>query len=335
MTRRTLALIAVLACAAAVLVAGCGGGSGDASSSGDTRVSLVLDWFPNADHAGIYGAIDQGYFADQGLQVTPEVPSDPSASLKRVATGKADFAISYEPEVLLARSQGVPVTAVAAVVVHPLNSILGRTDHGIHTAADLKGKTVGAAGVPSDRPLLDAVLHHAGVDPSTVTLKTIGFNLAPALAKGSVDAVIGAYWNIERVELERKGVPITPMRLEDNGVPDYDELVVVASDQTVATRPDMIRAFLRGLRKGQDWAATDQTGAADDLLAANKELDPATLREQLRLTAPLLSPADEPTLNVDPKEWAGFAAWMTGNGLLKKPVDVSRVVTARFLPPPR
>jgi putative hydroxymethylpyrimidine transport system substrate-binding protein len=183
--------------------------------------------------------------------------------------------------------------------------------------------------------LLDAVLHHAGVDPSTVTLKTIGFNLAPALAKGSVDAVIGAYWNIERVELERKGIPITPLRLEDNGVPDYDELVVVASDHTVATRPDMIRAFLRGLRKGQDWAATDQTGAADDLMAANKELDPDALREQLRLTAPLLSPSDEPTLNVDPREWAGFATWMTDNGLLKKPVDVSKVVTDRFLPEAR
>jgi putative hydroxymethylpyrimidine transport system substrate-binding protein len=333
MTRRTLVLLAAVVCAAAVLVAGCGGG--DAPSSGGTRVSLVLDWFPNADHAGIYGAIDEGYFSDQGLDVRPEVPSDPSASLKRVATGKADFAISYEPELMLARSQGVPVTAVAAIVVHPLNSILARTDRGIHTAADLAGRTVGAAGVPSDRPLLDAVLRHAGVDPSTVTLKTIGFNLAPALAKGSVDAVIGAYWNVERVELERKGVAITPMRLEDNGVPDYDELVVVASDHTVATRPDMIRAFLRGLRKGQDWAATDQTGAADDLVAANKELDPGTLREQLRLTAPLLSPSDEPTLNVDPKEWASFATWMTDNGLLKKPLDVSRVVTDRFLPEAR
>jgi putative hydroxymethylpyrimidine transport system substrate-binding protein len=110
---------------------------------------------------------------------------------------------------------------------------------------------------------------------------------------------------------------------------------VVASDHTVATRPDMIRAFLRGLRKGQDWAATDQTGAADDLMAANKELDPDTLREQLRLTAPLLSPSDEPTLNVDPREWAGFATWMTDNGLLKKPVDVSKVVTDRFLPEAR
>jgi putative hydroxymethylpyrimidine transport system substrate-binding protein len=332
MTRRALVLLAALACAAAALAAGCGGGG---SSSGGTPVSLVLDWFPNADHAGIYGAVDQGFFADEGLDVRPEVPSDPSASIKRVATGKADFAISYEPELMLARSQGVPVTAVAAIVVHPLNSILARSDRGIRTAADLAGKTVGAAGVPSDRPLLDAVLRHAGVDPSTVTLKTIGFNLAPALAKGSVDAVIGAYWNIERVELERKGVPITPLRLEDNGVPDYDELVVVTSDHTVATRPDMIRAFLRGLRTGQDWAATDQTGAADDLMKANKELDPDTLRDQLRLTAPLLSPSDEPTLNVDPKEWARFATWMTDNGLLKKPLDVARVVTDRFLPAPR
>ncbi len=260
------------------------------------------------------------------------MPSDPAASLKQVGVGRADFAISYEQEVLLARSEGVPVVAVGALITHPLNTVLVRSDRGIATARDLEGKTVGVAGVPSDRPLLDSVVRSAGGDPSQVTVRTIGFTLAPSLAAGKVDAVIGAYWNVEQIELERQGVGVSALRLEDNGVPDYDELVVVTSDDTARARPETVRAFLRALRKGQDWAATDQTGAVESLLAANGDLDEETVADQLEVTAELLSPPDERALSIDPAEWTRFAAWMRENGLLSKPVDVGSAVTARFLP---
>jgi len=328
---RRRSLVALIAAAASVVVlAGCG--DDDGGSAASQPVSLILDWYPNVDHAGVYGAIEQDYFGDEGLSVTPSVPSDPAASLKQVGLDRADFAISYEQEVLLARSEGVPVVAVAAIVPHPLNTVLFRKDRGITTAKDLEGKTVGVAGVPSDRPLLDSVVRSAGGDPSKVTVRTIGYTLSPALAAGKVDAVIGAYWNVEQIELERQGVDVGALRLEDNGVPDYDELVVVTSDATLRDRPEMVRAFLRGLRSGQDWAATDQSGAVDALLAANGDLDKETLAAQLAVTADSLSPSDEPTLNVDPAEWTGFAAWMRENGLLNKPVDVGAAVTAEFLP---
>lgn len=332
MTRRRSLILLTIAAAAVggVILAGCGGGGSDAA--GTQPVSLVLDWYPNVDHAGIYGAIDQGYFADEGLSVKPSVPSDPAAALKQVGAGRADFAISYEQEVLIARSQGVPVVAVGALVAHPLNTVLVRRDRGITTARDLEGKTVGIAGVPSDRPLLDSVVRSAGGDPAKVNVRTIGYTLAPALAAGKVDAVIGAYWNVEQIELERKGVDVAALRLEDNGVPDYDELVVVTSDATIRDRPDLVRSFLKGLRSGQNWAATDQSGAVDALLAANKDLDKATLTEELKVTADILSPSDEPTLSVDPAEWTTFAAWMRQNGLLTKPVDAAKAVTAAFLP---
>lgn len=327
---RLLTLTAALvACAA--LVGGCGDDSPE-PASGAESVELILDWFPNADHAGVYGAIGEGFFADEGLDVTATVPSDPAASLKQVGAGRAQFALSYEPEVLIARSQGVPVVAVAAVIPHPLNSVLVRTDRGITTPKDLEGKTVGAAGVPSDRPLLDAVVRSAGGDPSKVEVRNIGFTLGPALAAGKVDAVIGAYWNIEQVELRAQGVDVAALRLEENGVPDYDELVVVTSEDVARDEPEMVRAFLRGLRTGQDWAATDQSGAVDHLVAANGDLQRDTLEEQLDLTAELLSPPDEPTLSVDPAEWRTFEAWMRENGLLTKPVDVGAVVTEEFLP---
>lgn len=328
--RRALSLLlAVVACVA--LAAGCGGdddGGGDGSLQ-STR--LILDWFPNTDHAGIYAAIDEGFFRDAGVNVTPEVPSDPSAALKRLAAGRADFAISYEPEVLIARSEGVPVVAVGALVTRPLNAVIYRTDR-ISGADDLEGKTIGAAGTPSDRPLLDAVVRDGGGDPSKVTVKNVGFDLSPALAAGKVDAVIGAYWNIELVDLERQGQPVAALKLDEHGVPTYDELVVVTSDTVARDEPELVRAFLRGLQKGQDWAATDEAGAVEHLLDANKDLDEDTVKAQLHETAPVLSPSDVPTLHVDPAEWGRFAAWMTANGLLTKPVDASAAVTDRFLP---
>ena len=329
--RRILLALAALLAVCGVVIAGCGGDDDEAAADAQP-VSLILDWFPNVDHAGIYGGIDQGYFEDEGLAVTATVPSDPAASLKQVGAGRADFAISYEQEVLLARSEGVPVVAVGALITHPLNTVLVRTDRGVSTPRDLEGKTVGAAGVPSDRPLLESVVRSAGGDPSKVTVRNIGFTLGPALAAGRFDAVIGAYWNVEQIELERQGVDVEAFRLEENGVPDYDELVVVTSDETIRDRPEMVRSFLKGLRTGQDWAATDQAGAVEALLAANGDLDEETLAAQLDVTAEILSPSDEPTLTLDPAEWSRFADWMTENDLLRKPVDVDAAVTAEFLP---
>ncbi len=296
--RRALALI-LTAAACLAAVAGCGGDDDGGGEPGLQSTRLILDWFPNTDHAGIYGAIDEGYFEDEGLTVAPEVPSDPSAALKRLAAGRADFAISYEPEVLIARSEGVPVVAVGALVTRPLNAVIYRTDR-ISGPDDLEGKTIGAAGTPSDRPLLDAVVRDGGGDPSKVTVKNVGFNLSPALAAGKVDAVIGAYWNIELVDLERQDQPVEALKLDEHGVPTYDELVVVTSDTVARDKPELVRAFLRGLQKGQDWAATDQAGAVEHLLEANKDLDEDTVKAQLRETAPVLSPSDVPTLGVDP-----------------------------------
>jgi putative hydroxymethylpyrimidine transport system substrate-binding protein len=334
MTRR-LAL-AVLTAALAVLAAvatGCGDEEGPpAATRGAQRASLILDWFPNPDHAGIYAAVKEGFFAAAGVRVDPRVPSDPAASLKQVAAGKADFAISYEPDVLIARSEGIPVTAVGALVTGPLNSVLARGDRGIARPRDLEGKLVGMAGLPSDRPLLNTVVRADGGDPSKVRTRVVGFNLAPALAAGNVDATIGAYWNVEAVELRHKGIPVRVFRLERYGVPDYDELVVATSDETARTRPDLVRSFLAGLAQGQEWAVRNQEAAREHLLAANRDLDEALVPEQLRLVAPLLDPPDSPPLALDPDAWRRFAAWMRENGLLRRQVDVDRAVNPRFLP---
>lgn len=329
----TRALAALALMLAALGLAGCGGDEGAGTAAeGVTPVEVLLDWYPNADHAGLYGAIGQDYFADEGLAVRAVVPSDTAAALKEVGVGRVRFAISYAPEVLLARSQGIPVVAVGALITKPLNSIIVRADSGIGSPRDLEGRTVGQAGLPLERPLLETVVRGDGGDPARVDIRNVGFNLAPALAGGRVDAVVGAYWNIESVDLAAQGVETRAFRVEEYGVPEYDELVLVTNDETAAGDPGLVRAVLAALRRGQDWAATDQSGAVEHLVEANPDLDPDVVADQIGLTAPLISPDDGPTLGMDREEWAAFAAWMRDNGLLEADVDVDAAMTTRFLP---
>ncbi len=325
-----LALAALLV---AALAAACNTDGEASGEPGLDAVTLILDWFPNADHMGVYGAIAQGYFADEGLDVRPVQPSDPAAALKQVGRGRAPFAISYEPEVLLARAQGVPVKAVGAIAVHPLNSVIVRADRDIARPRDLEGRTVGATGLPSDRALLDTVVRADGGDPARVRISNVGFNLSPALAAGRVDALIGAYWNIEVPEIEGKGVDVDVFRLEEFGVPDYDELVVVTNDEVAERQPGLVRRFLAALRRGQEWAGADQAGAADAVVEANADLERELVVKQARLTAPVIAPDDKPTLALDPAAWRGYAAWMRENGLLRRDVEVDAAVTDEFLPP--
>jgi len=316
--RRVLALVLSLA-AAGLLLAGCGDDdtAGPASTGPTSSAEVILDWYPNADHAGLIGAVSQGFFARHGLTVTTTVPTDPAAALKQVAAGKAPFALSYAPEVLIARNRGVPVVAVAAVVTAPLNSVIARADRGITRPRDLEGKTVGAAGVPSDRALLDTIVKADGGDPSKVRVRNVGYDLSPALAAGKVDAIIGAYWNIEGPELEAKGVRLNILRLEEHGVPAYDELVVVTSDEVIENDPRLVRDFLAGLAEGQAWARANPSAAVDALRKANPDLNAATLPEQVRLTVPLFASQGVRPIDILPAKWAKLGVWMLHEGLLE------------------
>jgi putative hydroxymethylpyrimidine transport system substrate-binding protein len=293
---------------------------------------IILDWFANADHASLFAAQEAGHFTDAGLDVALTVPSDAAAALKQVGNGNAEFAISYQPEVLLARSQGVPVTAVGAVVTHPLNSVIVRSDRGIARPRDLEGKTVGATGLPSDKALLETVVRADGGDPSKVKIANVGFTLGPAIASGRVDALIGAYWNIEVPEIKDKGVDVDVFRLEQNGVPDYDELVLVTSDAVRAENPELIRKVLSALKEGAITARDDQDLATKAVLAANVDLNAELVASQIKDTVPLLAPEDEPILTVNPAAWASYADWMRAEGLLTEPVEIGDAVTAEFLP---
>jgi putative hydroxymethylpyrimidine transport system substrate-binding protein len=286
-----------------LLLAGCGG-----SSTGDSRVDLTLDFFPNADHAGIYAAQASGAFKRHGLDVRIHAPSDPSVPLKLLDAGKTDLAISYEPEVLRARDKGLHVKAVAALVRVPLTSVISLPAAGIRTPADLKGKEVGTAGIDYQSAYLKAIAPGAKA-------RNVGFDLVPALVSGKVDAVLGAYWNYEAIQLRQKGRDPRVIRMETAGVPTYDELVVAARDDA---DPDTVRRFLAALADGTRGLARDQRSGVDALLRANRDLDPKLQRASVAATLPyFLPPRGKPYGWMDPTAWTRFTAFMHRNGLLR------------------
>jgi putative hydroxymethylpyrimidine transport system substrate-binding protein len=296
-----------VAAALAVALAGCGDGGGSGSTD---RVSLMLDFFPNADHAGIYAAKAGGHFRDEGLDVAIRAPSDPAAPLKLLVAGKADLAVSYEPEVLRARDKGAPVVAVAALVRVPLTSIVSLPRAGIRTPADLRGKTVGTAGIDYQSAYLKAIA------PAGVRERNVGFDLVPALVSGKVDAVLGAYWNYEAIQLRQKGRAPHVIRIEKAGVPTYDELVIVATEDQVRENPDRIRKFLAALAEG---TADLRSKPGDALLAAAPDLDPRLQRAAVKATLPYLRPvAGKPYGYMDAREWGAFTSFMHANGLLER-----------------
>ena len=247
MTRRTLLLLLALA---ALVAAGCGEKEDVLTPEGSKRVELMLDYFPNADHAPIYAAQAAGDFKEAGLDVEIRQPPDPAAPLKQVAAGRVDLAISYEPEVLRARDKGLNVVSVGALVQRPLTSIISLPKAGIRTPADLEGKTVGTAGIDYQAAYLRTILLEAGVTPSTVKERNVGFGLNPALLTGKVDATLGAFWNYEGVDLKRRGRKPRIIRVDKAGVPTYNELVLVANADALERDGGTIRAFIGALSRG-------------------------------------------------------------------------------------
>ncbi len=326
-------MIAALAVALGLVACGDGSDATVGSAGNPQPFTLDLDWYVNPDHAGIYTALEQGYFRQAGLDVQPQVPSDPSAPIKEVAAGRADLAVSYEPEVFLAQKEGLDVEAVAALVGQPLTSLISLPKAGIDSAADLNGKTVGTAGIPYQSDYLDTILQTAGLPSSAAKEVNVGLNLLPALIGGKVDAILGGFRNIEGVDLEQRGLDPRIVPVDRLGVPTYDELVLVARRSTVADHPAAIRAFIGALAKGTSFAIAHPQEAANAVVQAGKGLDRTQTRAEVDATLPLLAGAPgHPYGYLDPAQWQAYGAWMAQHGLIPQAPATGEVLTNALLP---
>jgi putative hydroxymethylpyrimidine transport system substrate-binding protein len=329
LTRRLVTVALVLA---ALVLAACGERTEPTGAPAPQRLTVLLDWLPNADHAPIYAAQASGAFRRAGLDVRLQTPSDATSPLKLLAAGRVDLAITYEPELLLSRDKGQTLVGVGALVQRPLSSLISLKGK-VKTPRDLAGTTVGVTGLPSDEAALSAILATAGVDRKRVKSVDVGFNLVPSLLSKKVDAVLGAYWNIEAVELAREHKDPTVIRIDDVGVPTYQELVFAARQDYVGEQGEVVRRFMQALARGAEAMRADPNVAVDALVAANKDLDRDTQLAMIRKTLPVFFPAaGKPFGWMDPTEWARYGHWMQDNELVSNPPDAQRALTNEFLP---
>lgn len=234
------------------------------------KMTLLLDWFVNPDHGPIIVAQEKGYFAEQDLEVEVIAPADPSDPPKLVAAGRAELAISYQPQLHLQVHEGLPLKRVGTLVATPLNCLLVLKDGPIETPADLTGKKIGFSVGGVEEAVLQSVLGTHGVGLDEVELVNVNFSLSPSLMSGQVDAVIGAFRNFELNQMDIEGVAGKCFFVEEEGLPPYDELIYVANPNKMDS--DMIARFLAATEKATQYIVNHPEDSWEIFSATSTEL---------------------------------------------------------------
>lgn len=282
------------------------------SAQAQDKMVVLLDWFVNPDHAALIVARDHGFFARYNLDVELIAPADPNDPPKLVAAGKADLAVSYQPQLHVMADADLPLKRVGTLVSSPLNSLVVLADGPIQTLADLKGKKIGYSVGGFEDALLAAMLAGEGLSLADVELVNVNWSLSPSLISGQVDAVIGAFRNFELNQMDIVGHPGRAFFPEDHGVPDYEELILLAN-ATGLDDPRLPR-FLAALKEATAFIQGDPDAGWAIFVASDSALDDDLNLRAWRDTVPLLS-ADPAAL--DAARYLAFGAFMQRSGLVK------------------
>ena len=286
-------------------------------------ISLALDWYPNSNHAGIYYGIDNGYFEENDINVNVYTPSDPASILQTVASGRDEFGISYQPDLLLARSEGIPVVAVHSIVKTPLNSIMTLGDSGIDNPSKLKNKTIGYPGIPLNIGILSSILEEQSLSIDDVELVDVGFDLVPALLSERVDAIIGAFWSHESILIELEGREVNILKFEEWGIPKYHELVLVTSEEYLKNNEEIVEKFVDAFSKGYEKSIENNDESMEALIAAFPEVNVELETQGIKLLSPLWQESFDSD-GID--NWNKFGDWMKDKGLISESLDVEKSI---------
>ena len=301
-------LVLVLAAATGLALAGCG--EKDEPLGPEARqVDLVLDFQPNAVHAGVLAAEAEGLDRRNGVDLEVRSPAASTDSLKLLAAGRADLSIVDIHDLGLARERGADVVGVGAIVQRPLAAVIARTD--VRRPRQLEGKRVGVTGLPSDAAVLRAVVEADGGDYAKVLRRTIGFSAVPTLLARRVDAVV-TFWNAEGVALRERGVRTREFRVDDFGAPRYPELVLATTGETLRRDPELVRSTVAALADGTRAALDDRAAAVRRVVRASSS-DEALVKAQLDAVAA----AFEPPLTLNRRALEGWARFDARFGILR------------------
>ena len=286
------------------------------------KTVVLLDWFVNPDHGPLIVADALGYFADEGLDVEMIAPADPNDPPKLVAAGRADVAVSYQPQLHIQVAEGLPLKRFATLVATPLNCLVVLEDSPITGIADLAGRKVGFSVGGFEDALLGAMLAGHGLGLDDVTLINVNFSLSPSIVAGQVDAVIGAFRNFELNQMALAGTPGRAFYVEEHGVPAYDELILVAHDDRMSD--PRLAALTRAIERGVQYMVNHPAAGWALFIAAHPDLDDDLNRLAWRDTLPrfALRPAA-----LDRGRYARFAGFLAEQELIPEalPVDAYAV----------
>ncbi|MED1204345.1 ABC transporter substrate-binding protein [Heyndrickxia acidicola] len=314
------------AAALLLVLGGCGVNNAEsgAGSHKMQKVTLMLDWYPNAVHSFLYTAQEKGYFKQQGLDVNIEMPADTNDPLKLVAANQVDMALSYQPEVVIARSQNIPVQSFGAIVRHPLNYLMVPENSTIQSPKDLEGKTVGYPSIPLDEAIIHSMVQFAGGNPDKVKMIDVGFNLIPTMATKKADALIGGYINHEKLLLDKEGHPMRTFNPAKYGVPDYYELVLVASEKSLKEKPDVYKKFMAAIREGQAYVQKHPKEGLSILLKHEDQsspLDKEVETKSLQILLPLMDAKNKPFGYQDASSWNKVEKWLYNEKVIQTHVN--------------
>jgi putative hydroxymethylpyrimidine transport system substrate-binding protein len=316
-------LLIALALVAALALAGCARTSEDRPNQ---SAKLVLDFQPNAVHAGIYLALERDFDDAEGVTLSVAAPSSSTDSVKLLLSGRAQFAILDIHDLALAREKGRDIVGVMALVQVPLAAVIAQPQYA--RPRDLEGKRVGVTGLPSDDAVLSSIVRGDGGDPAKVKKVTIGFEAVTALLSRKVDAAT-AFWNAEGVALQAKRPGMRQFKVDDYGAPPYPELVLCVSRETLDEERDVVAATVRALRRGYEETINDPESAVEALVDRAHVDRTATARE-LDAVSPAFTEGATRYGELDPKALAAWARWEARFGITKRPPDVARAFAPGF-----
>lgn len=333
-----IGLSALLAIVFMSVLAGCNSNNEDtnASDNGEKEelkpVSIVLDWTPNTNHTGLYVAQKQGFFKEQGLEVEILLPGEAGAD-QLVASGQADFGISYQESVTEARVQDVPIVSIGAVIQHNTSGFAAPADRGIKSPADFEGKTYGGWGAPVETAVIESLMKQEDADVSKVENINMGnSDFFTAVERGDIDFA-WIYYAWTGVEAELRDMELDMVYLTDYSEKlDYYTPVIVTNEKKIANDPETVKAFMAAVSQGYKYAIENPSEAADILIEAVPDLDPELVKASQEWLSPKYQD-DAKQWGIQSKEvWENYASWMYENGLLEADLDVEKAFTNEFLP---
>jgi ABC-type nitrate/sulfonate/bicarbonate transport system substrate-binding protein len=318
-----------------LVLSGCAAAAPAAPTPTSARqpVTVMLDWVPNTNHTGLFVAQANDYFTDAGLEVSIIQPGEVYAE-QAVSGGAADFGISFQEQVTLARGEGIPIVSIAAILQHNTSGFATLAERNVQTPADWEGLRYGSFASPFEAPTLQVLMACSGGDFDKLEIIDIGFTDSLSLLREHKIDMAWIFYGWQAQQAQLQGLPLKVLMLEDwkDCVPDYYTPVLIASKTTLQERPETVRAFLQAVSRGYRFAIDNPDAAASILQQAVPELDPALVRASQAWLSPRYQAEASRWGEQDLLVWQTYAEWMVQHGILSAPINASDAFTNDYLP---